>query len=459
MALLQLGKTLEHHLEGSRRGVPRFSDERGIKRKECALRGHKTRSRALEQRLLKGDRGQMPRRDRVICSDRSVSIRANRTTAHVRLHAREQSYGETPMNAPAITLLTRQPLLLWSRVRGLFAGTGFLLIVALGINVLWLLDNVSGEIPKFGISKAWHRQAPEALFTLFCSLPMLPLAAVIMNLAPAAGWRRAAHYAGAYLLIMCWDMFADPGFLSGLTVPALAGELESSLTATLLLWAFTYYRAASQASDTLARAQIDSASRDAELKQARLQLLRAQIEPHFLFNTLATIHTLARNECSAAIQLIDNFMQYLAAALPKLRHEETALADEMQLIDAYLRIYQVRMGRRLSYEIALPRELAALRICTMILLTLVENALKHGVNPAIEGGFIRVSATRESSVLVLRVADSGHGMQSQHGQGSGLANARLRLMMRYGDEASLSLAHAEPRGMIATVRIPLCMAA
>jgi len=95
----------------------------------------------------------------------------------------------------------------------------------------------------------------------------------------------------------------------------------------------------------------------------------------------------------------------------------------------------------------------------MILLTLVENALKHGINPAVEGGFIRVSATQERSALVLKVADSGQGMQSQHGQGSGLANARLRLMMRYGDAASLSLAPAEPRGVIATVRIPMSMAA
>ena len=361
------------------------------------------------------------------------------------------------MNAPAITLLKRQPLLLWRRGRGLFAGTGFLLTVVLGINLMWLLDNVRGEIPEFGFSAAWRHQLAASLLYMLHSMPMLPLAAVIVNLAPGAGWRRAAHYIGAYLLIMGWDGLLDPGAF--LTVPALAGELEGSLTAVLLLWAFTYYRAASRASHQLARAQIDAASRDAELKQARLQLLRAQVEPHFLFNTLATIHTLARTERSAAIQLIDNFMQYLAAALPKLRHEESALADEMQLIDAYLGIYQVRMGKRLSYEIALPSELAALRILTMILLTLVENALKHGINPAIEGGFIRVSATRESSALVLRVADSGRGMHSQHGQGSGLANARLRLMMRYGDAASLSLTPAEPRGVIATVRIPMSMAA
>jgi LytS/YehU family sensor histidine kinase len=249
---------------------------------------------------------------------------------------------------------------------------------------------------------------------------------------------------------MFWTMFNDsPGELT-----SVAGELEGGLPVILLLWAFSYYRAASQASDRLARAQIDAASRDAELKQARLQLLKAQIEPHFLFNTLATIHALARTERPAAIELIDNFMQYVSAALPKLRHEETTLADEMQLIDAYLAIYQVRMGRRLSYEIPPVQQLPALRIPPMILLTLVENALKHGVNPTIAGGFIRVSVTRERSTLVVRVADSGQGMQAQQGHGTGLANVRMRLMMRYGDKASLSLAPAEPRGVVATVRIP-----
>lgn len=357
------------------------------------------------------------------------------------------------MNAPAITLLARQPLLLWRRVRGLFAGTGFLLIVDLAINVLWLLDSVLWDIPKFGMSEAWRRHGPDILHTLFNTAPMLPLVAVILNLAPAAGWRRMAHYGSAYVLIMSWCMFVQPGGPPH-GVAEFADELYGGLQTILLLWAFSYYRAASQASDRLARAQIDADTRDAELKQARLQLLRAQIEPHFLFNTLATILILARNERSAAMALIDNFMQYISSALPRLRHEETTLADEMQLIDAYLAIYQVRMGKRLSYEIALPQELASLRISTMVLLTLVENALKHGVNPTVEGGFIRVSATREHSTLVVRVADSGHGMQAEHGHGSGLATARMRLMMRYGEAASLSLAAAEPRGVVATVRIP-----
>jgi LytS/YehU family sensor histidine kinase len=91
----------------------------------------------------------------------------------------------------------------------------------------------------------------------------------------------------------------------------------------------------------------------------------------------------------------------------------------------------------------------------MMLLTLVENAIKHGIGPSVDGGFIRVSAACERSVLTLKVADSGRGMTAQQGHGSGLANVRHRLVMLYGDEGVLALAHAEPRGVVATVSIPM----
>jgi LytS/YehU family sensor histidine kinase len=93
----------------------------------------------------------------------------------------------------------------------------------------------------------------------------------------------------------------------------------------------------------------------------------------------------------------------------------------------------------------------------MMLLTLVENALKHGINPVVEGGFIRVSAARSGSALILKVADSGRGISDQplHGTGTGLSNVRLRLMMQYGQSARLSLAHAEPRGVVAAISLPI----
>jgi LytS/YehU family sensor histidine kinase len=135
------------------------------------------------------------------------------------------------------------------------------------------------------------------------------------------------------------------------------------------------------------------------------------------------------------------------------------LSEERQLIDAYLRIHQIRMGSRLSYELQIPQALQNERVPSMLLLTLVENAVKHGINPAIEGGHITVSANHEHGALVLKVSDSGQGMAETDGHGMGLANIRRRLMMLYGDDAVLSLARPAARGVTATVSIPLSAAA
>jgi two-component sensor histidine kinase len=332
---------------------------------------------------------------------------------------------------------------------------------------VWFIQGLLSRVPKLGWVEALHQLQTPTLVNVLASVVPQPLAAVILNLASAAGWRRVAHYIAAYIFLILWCWWIDPNgpfastWRGGLLANPhwLAAEFEESVIPVLFLWAFSAYRTASHETDTLLQKQIDAATVDGELQQARLQLLRAQIEPHFLFNTLATVRTLARSERAAAVQLIDNLMQYFAAALGRLRQEEATLADEMQLVDAYLGIYRVRMGSRLSYDLVLPQELERARVPTMILLTLVENALKHGVNPAVEGGHIRVSAARDRSAIVLKVADSGHGMQAQHGYGSGLSNARVRLLMRYGEQASLSLAHGEPRGVVATVRIPASAAA
>src|SRR3984957_9642809 len=185
----------------------------------------------------------------------------------------------------------------------------------------------------------------------------------------------------------------------------------------MIVTACFYRSSARSATEMYTQRQIEGAALDADVKRARLQLLRAQIEPHFLFNTLATVRTLARTDRTAAVDMIDHLMRYLSEALPKLRQEECCLSEELQLIDAYLRIHQIRMGSRLSYELLIPRALHEQRIPTMILLTLVENAVKHGINPTVAGGRISVSAARERGALVLKVSDSGQGLAATDGHG------------------------------------------
>jgi signal transduction histidine kinase len=344
--------------------------------------------------------------------------------------------------------------LVWrARLRGLFAGSGYAALVGLAQALWWSLQGVAGDVPHDNAIAALRQFGSLLLIYCLIILPALPAIVVAANRAPRAGLLRylCLAAAGSALLLSCAAV--GPLFFDGTAV--LSDYVESFIEATLTVVACAYRNSARTATSALMQNQIEGATVDAELKRARLQLLRAQIEPHFLFNTLATVRTLARIDRAAAVEMIDNLMRYLSEALPKLRRDESSLAEELQLIDAYLRIHQIRMGTRLAYELSVPSELGTARIPTMVLLTLVENAVKHGINPAVEGGFIHVSAARERSSLVLRVADSGRGMTELQGHGTGLANVRLRLTMLYGNDAVLSLARAESRGVVATVSIPL----
>jgi sensor histidine kinase YesM len=339
------------------------------------------------------------------------------------------------------------------RASGLFAGIGYSTLVTLALISTWDVDEFVSVALRHGVI-AGLRDA--ALFLpLMClhQLPTVPILTAGVNLAPAAGVRRYLWLIALALFI--W-FFCTMFFL-------FMGELDSwneqyAVMVVMIIAACVYRSSARTASTQLVQRQTESAALDADVKRARLELLRAQIEPHFLFNTLATVRTLARIDRPAAIEMLDNLMRYLSEALPKLRQEQSSLAEEVQLIDAYLRIHQTRMGKRLSYELQVPPQLAGERIPTMILLTLVENAVKHGINPSVDGGSIHVTATREQAALVLRVADSGHGLAVTDGFGMGLANIRRRLMMLYGDRAVLSLARAASRGVVATISIPMAAA-
>lgn len=350
------------------------------------------------------------------------------------------------------------------KVGDLARAIGFVLLGGVGINLIWLFGDAIHLPPQRSWSEYLSRLAADALMDATISFPPMPIAALIVYLAPVRGPLRALACLASYFCLVAWCWYIDPEAFTSKSsaleiVQWIANALEGSASAALLVWALAFRRTASAEADTLARAQIQSASLESELQRARLQLLRAQIEPHFLFNTLANVRTLARIDPESAVGLIDHFTRYLSAALPRLRQDEAPLSEEMSLIEAYLNIFRVRMGRRLAYEIVVPAELADVRIPTMTVLTLVENALKHGINPVTEGGFIRISASREASDVLIKVADSGRGMHSEYGCGTGLANLRLRLTGKFGSAAQLTLAHAQPRGVVATMRFPTALEA
>jgi signal transduction histidine kinase len=224
----------------------------------------------------------------------------------------------------------------------------------------------------------------------------------------------------------------------------------------LLLVAMEEFLDRSRRADAaLDAAELQQLALQGEVDQARTQLLQAQIEPHFLFNALANVRRLLRTEPGAARSLLADLGRYLEEALPRLRESETTLAREAELVRAFGAIHQVRMGARLQMQIDIPPALAECRLPPMLLLTLVENALKHGLAPLPEGGSITLSARAEAGgSLLLTVADTGAGMGSGSGNGLGLANTRARLKAAYGSSASLALRLNEPRGVVAEIRVP-----
>ena len=193
-----------------------------------------------------------------------------------------------------------------------------------------------------------------------------------------------------------------------------------------------------------------------ELAVAKLSLLHAQVEPHFLYNTLGSAKYLIRSDSAGAERIIDNLILYLRHSLPRLDNSLTTLGEELERVRAYLEIMQIRMGARLKTELNVPESLYSVPFPTMMLQTLVENAIKHGLEPKSGGGTIWVLAVDKAGRVALTVADDGNGISTETtGSGIGLKNVRERLHLAYGAEATFDIAANFPTGIAATITVPL----
>ncbi|HUQ27654.1 MAG TPA: histidine kinase [Usitatibacter sp.] len=191
-----------------------------------------------------------------------------------------------------------------------------------------------------------------------------------------------------------------------------------------------------------------------QVTEAKLSALQAQVEPHFLYNTLASVQALTEVDPQQANAMTGHLIQYLRNALPKMRESVSTVGQEIELVRAYLNILQMRMGKRLAFEIAVPAELMELPFPPLMLPSLVENAIKHGLEPQREGGTVRISAHTEGGKLRMAVADTGRGFADTLGAGVGLTNIRERLAALYGDEAKLTLEANQPNGVVAQIEVP-----
>ena len=235
-----------------------------------------------------------------------------------------------------------------------------------------------------------------------------------------------------------------------------AGGGDSNRTARTVLMFFLIALIFNAIFANKARA-IEAERRETE---ARLQLLQAQIEPHFLFNTLAGVISLIDFEPAKAKTTLQAFTDYLRSSMGNLRNDRNPLDQELEMVENYLRVAQARMEDRLSYRIDADAATRAVAVPPLLLQPLVENAVLHGLEPALAGGHVEIAARLEAGMLVLRVTDDGRGLDApprpgkRAGNGLALANIRARLESIYGGAAQLDLIAGTP-GTVAVLKLPL----
>ena len=202
----------------------------------------------------------------------------------------------------------------------------------------------------------------------------------------------------------------------------------------------------------------DVATLERRLTEAQMAALQAQVEPHFLFNTLALIGRLIETDPPEAAKVHAHLIAYLRSALPQMRSSGVAtLGKQLELSKAYLAIMQARMKERLAVRFEVPDFLGSAPFPPMMLQTLIENAIKHGLEPKIAGGTILVRARVEGATLMVDVCDDGVGIDLHADEGVGLANIRERLQLLYGAQAELVIEAPLSGGACASVRIPYKM--
>jgi signal transduction histidine kinase len=316
--------------------------------------------------------------------------------------------------------------------------------------------------PEFGARILWLFGRYAALLVM--AAPMLIAIVATANLGPRRGPKRIAALTtaavvatGVGVLLRCaveeaFHLASGWAYVQGLLLYIWP---RYALLGGMFAVAYEFSRREVASIQGMRQAELDQAALEREMTEARLQVLQAQIEPHFLFNTLANVRRLYDQDRPSGRRMLENLMRYFEIALPRMRERESKLGRECELVEAFLRIQQIRMGRRLAFTIDVPAPLRPLSLPPMMLLTLVENAIKHGLNPSPQGGLVRVTARCEGDRLIISVADTGVGFEPGSGGGTGLANIRARLAAQFGDSASLVLQNNELGGVTAMIMLPL----
>jgi hypothetical protein len=247
-----------------------------------------------------------------------------------------------------------------------------------------------------------------------------------------------------------------PNVFSQSSVREIASDLLFCIVPAVVITHYFYTRGA------LANREADARAAQQQAAQSRLKLLESQLEPHMLFNTLANLRVLIALDPQRAQAMLDQLIAFLRATLGGSRALEHPLREEFARLQDYLSLMRVRMGERLRIRFELPAALAEVPVPPLLLQPLVENSIKHGLEPAVGGGLIEVRAERDGTMLVLIVRDTGVGLSESAAvqAGFGVRQVRERLDALFGERASLTLEPAldADGGTRATVRLPLAAA-
>jgi Histidine kinase len=232
----------------------------------------------------------------------------------------------------------------------------------------------------------------------------------------------------------------------------LAVALAVMLGLALLVWGIAHIRSG------MLQQELERASLAREAAEARLRLLQAQIQPHFIFNTLSALQHWVETADPRAPALLRSLTAFLRGSTEQLTRDQTTLAEELAMVGHYLAIQQARLGERLRSQVLVEPGLGQLPLPPGLLLTLVENAVEHGIAPALGGGEIEVQARHDAGGCLIRVANTGAGLAPDWREGVGLANSRQRLLHRQAGAGTLEL-HTTEQGTEAQVRLPAPAAA
>ncbi len=304
-------------------------------------------------------------------------------------------------------------------------------------------------------------------------VPVLLAVIAAANRAPrrrgrAVAWITVAAVAGSMtgsvLAMLAMPLvLGKPGMLGYILEPGgwrsvvrWVGLASLDLMLIAMATAFGFYvKRSMEARDAVLRQQHQGEEAQRENAQARLSLMQAQIEPHFLFNSLASIRRLYETDPPRGRAMLRHLSSYLEASLPTLRESQSTLGRELALAVAYLNVQKIRMGARLDVVVDVPAHLLPHAVPPMMLATLAENAIIHGVAPLPEGGAVSIAARAQDDRIVVEVADTGRGLRDTWGAGVGLANIQARLRSEFGGRASFDLRPGARGGVVASIGLPL----